>query len=446
MAKTISIQQLQAACGDGAAALLDVRPMAAYNGWALRGGEPGGHISGARPFPLDWFGQLAGGELLQALRELEISPDDDLIVYGHGADDALQAARDLERLGHRCPRVFADGLSAWASWEGDGAGAPPARTLERLPRYRQLVHPEWLAQALQGAASPRSEGGRLVLAHVSFDNRDDYDLGHIPGAIALDTLFLEEPEHWNRRHARELGRALLDQGITCDATVVLYGRHSNPSMEHEHPGRFAGQLAAMRAALLLLYAGVEDVRILDGGLGAWLASGRSLTTERTAPRPAESFGRPIPACPGFVVDIDETREILADPMGELVSMQSYPEFIGEKSGYHYVGPRGRIPGAVFGNCGSDAYHMQNYRNHDHTMRCYHQIAERWQQVGIVPRKRVAFYCGTGWRASEAFFYAYLMGWDRIAIYDGGWFEWSLDAGNPIETGVPQGPLINSPRY
>ena len=130
----------------------------------------------------------------------------------------------------------------------------------------------------------------------------------------------------------------------------------------------------------------------------------------------------------------------------LVSIRSWPEFIGETSGYHYIGSRGRIAGAVWGNCGTDAYHMQNYRNRDNTMLCYHEIESNWKEVGIVPEKRIAFYCGTGWRASEAFFYAYLLGWDRIAIYDGGWYEWSVDAGNPTEIGVPAGQLIKTHRY
>ena len=39
------------------------------------------------------------------------------------------------------------------------------------------------------------------------------------------------------------------------------------------------------------------------------------------------------------------------------------------------------------------------------------------------------------------FYAYLMGWQRIAVYDGGWLEWSQDpTSNPIEVGVPQDEL------
>ena len=54
------------------------------------------------------------------------------------------------------------------------------------------------------------------------------------------------------------------------------------------------------------------------------------------------------------------------------------------------------------------------------------------------RKCVAFYRGTGWRASETWFYAYVMVWDRIAVYDGGWFERSQDPiSNPIEVGEPE---------
>lgn len=65
-----------------------------------------------------------------------------------------------------------------------------------------------------------------------------------------------------------------------------------------------------------------------------------------------------------------------------------------------------------------------------------EITRNWRAWGITPDKRVVFYCGTGWRASEAFFYAYLMGWPRLAVYDGGWYEWSQDASNPTAQGVP----------
>jgi hypothetical protein len=47
---------------------------------------------------------------------------------------------------------------------------------------------------------------------------------------------------------------------------------------------------------------------------------------------------------------------------------------------------------------------------------------RWRQL-VTP----------GWRASLAFFYAWLMDWERIAVYDGGWCEWSRDGGNPVRS-------------
>ena len=83
--------------------------------------------------------------------------------------------------------------------------------------------------------------------------------------------------------------------------------------------------------------------------------------------------------------------------------------------------------------------MQHYRSVDNAMRPYPEIAANWAEAGITPDKWVAFYCGTGWRASETWFYAWIQGWSRIAVYDGGWFEWSQDpVNNPIEVGLPTG--------
>lgn len=64
------------------------------------------------------------------------------------------------------------------------------------------------------------------------------------------------------------------------------------------------------------------------------------------------------------------------------------------------------------------------------MRPAGEIAALWGAEGIRPDMQIVFYCGTGWRASMAFFYAWLMGWERISVYDGGWFEWSSDPVNP----------------
>ena len=64
------------------------------------------------------------------------------------------------------------------------------------------------------------------------------------------------------------------------------------------------------------------------------------------------------------------------------------------------------------------------------------IVKQWNEAGIRKEHHNAFYCGTGWRGSEAFFNAWLMGWPKISVFDGGWFEWSNDPNNPFETGDP----------
>jgi 3-mercaptopyruvate sulfurtransferase SseA len=430
MSSSITIQELANALEREGTTVLDVRPIDAWNGWALQSEKRGGHALGAIPFPASWLDDLDEQKLTAELADRGVAGESDVVVYGYGREDAGAAAARLEALGLGPVRVFEEGLPAWAD--------DRSRPMSSLTRFRQLVHEQWLATLLEGGKPPHHDGRRYVLAHVSFDNRDDYDQGHIPGAVFLDTLFLERPEDWNRRTPAELKEAAERLGITRGTTVVLYGRTGSPTMKMEHPGRHAGQIAARRAAWLLMYVGVEDVRVLHGGLASWQKAGRPITTEETKPEPVAEFGTSIPARPELIVDTPEAKELLADPMGDLVSMRSWEEFIGESSGYHYVGPKGRIPGAVFGNCGSDAYHMENYRNHDHTMRSYHDIAAIWKEAELTSNKRVAFYCGTGWRASEAAFCAHLMGWGRVAVYDDGWFVWSMDEGNPIARGLPEG--------
>ena len=120
--------------------------------------------------------------------------------------------------------------------------------------------------------------------------------------------------------------------------------------------------------------------------------------------------------------------------GILVSIRSLKEQMGKTSGYSYIRPKGRIKGDIWGYGGSNPYNMQDFRNLDQTMRASGEIKKMWQIKGITPDKMIAFYCGTGWRASEAFFYAYLMGFNQISVYDGGWLEWSQHKTTPIESG------------
>jgi molybdopterin synthase sulfurtransferase len=434
-ASVIRTPELLARLEDPTLTIVDVRPLAAYNGWRLTGTGRGGHIPGARAFPGAWLARVDRPELARLCESKEIVPGREIVLYGARPDDAAAFRDWLTGLGHARVRTYVDGWEAWAADE-----TLPA---ERLPNYDRLVHTGWLRELLDGGRPEAAPAGRFLLFHVNFGVPEEYQEDHLPGALYLDTNRLEDPQDWNRRSPAELDTALRSLGITNDTTVIVYGRDTEGHADEKWPGRRAGQIAATRAALILRYAGVDDVRLLDGGYDAWVRAGNELETIPRTPAAVSSFGSSIPQRPELIVDIGEAKQILADPeRAALVSVRTWDEHVGKRSGYNYIRPAGRIAGDIWGNCGTDAYHMQHYRNVDNTMRAYPEIAENWRDAGITPDKWVAFYCGTGWRASETWFYAYLMGWSRIAVYDGGWYEWSKDPiVNAIESGEPADALV-----
>ena len=427
----ISTAELRRRLIDPDLTIVDVRPLPAYNGWRLSGEARGGHIPGAVAFPSAWLSSVDDAEVERLLHSKDIVPSQEVVLYGDGAEEVLAVRARLKELGHAGIRTYEHG---WVEWAAD-----ETLPVERLPRYDKLVHPGWLRQVLDGVRPEAAPAGKFLLFHVNFGVPEEYEENHIPGALYLDTNRLENPDGWNRRSAEELEEDLCLLGVTHDTTVILYGRDTEGHANEKWPGRRAGQIAATRAALILRYSGVDDVRLLDGGYDRWVQAGNPLETVVREPAPVPSFGVQISLRPQVIVDIDEAKQILSDQRtAALVSVRTWNEHIGKVSGYNYIGPAGRIAGDVWGNCGSDAYHMQHYRNVDNTMRAYPEIAANWEEAGITADKWVAFYCGTGWRASETWFYAYLQDWPRIAVYDGGWFEWSKDPQtNPIEVGEPQ---------
>lgn len=289
---------------------------------------------------------------------------------------------------------------------------PVLLPLSELPRARQLLSAPALAQLL-------AQDGACRLIEVGCGVRDEFGAAHIPGACWLDTASFETPPLYNKVADSALLALLLELGIDAATTVVLYGRSS---------------LAAARAAHLMLYAGVRDVRLLDGGFGAWCAAGLPCAHGAgRIPAPAPAFGAPFPGRPDYLLDTAATAALLAADGTALASIRTWGEYTGATSGYCYIAARGEIEGACWGRAGAegDVDSMSDYQLLDGRMRPPEQIARMWAAGGIHPALRVGFYCGTGWRASLAFFYAWLMGWERIAVYDGGWFEWSSDSANPV---------------
>lgn len=421
---TISTEQLQNAVENLEGTIIDIRSIDAYNGWRLQNEKRGGHVKGAKSLPLKWSQYL---DWIEIVYDKNIQKDDSLIIYGYEENNSKKIASLFRRAGYKKVSIYPHFINEWS--------AESSLPMEHLQRYHHLVPAAWLHELITTATAPEYNNSNYVLCHAHYQNQEDYNKGHIPNAISLDTNWLESTETWNRRTPEELTQLFQKLGITTDTTVIVYGRFSQPDNTDAFPGSSAGHLGAIRCAFILLYAGVKDVRILNGGLQSWIDEGYETTTKPYQPIPVTDFGATIPLHPELAIDTPEAKEYLSASDKNLVSVRSWREFIGDVSGYHYIEKKGRIPGAIFGNCGSDAYHMENYRNLDHTMKEYHEIEEIWKKQGITADNYNAFYCGTGWRASEAFFHAWLMGWKHISVYDGGWFEWTNQK-NPYETGMP----------
>ncbi len=407
----ISTQELSAQLDNPEFAIVDIRSSAAYNGWKMQGEARGGHIRGAISYSLSWIKNIPKTKLISLLTSKGITSKKFVSVYGYASDNCSDIEKLLLDNGTREVFTYAAGLQEWA----DCSSLP----MDTLANYKHLVPADWVSDLIAGHLPNYDANKKFVLIEVSWRGLQKYEAGHIPGAIHLDVSAIENPVSRNKYPDEKLLEILLGLGITCKSLVVLYGRDI---------------MAAARAASILMYAGVEDVRVLDGGLSAWLNSGNDIVSGVQQPIPATSFGGAMPGNLENIVGIDSVKEIVAGKSEQLVSVQSWPEFIGETSGYSYIKAKGHIPGSIWGHSGSDPHHMQDYRNPDNTMRAYHEIASNWDNVGITSDKKVVFYCGTGWRASEAFFYAHLMGRKNISVYDGGWHEWSKDISNPIEPG------------
>lgn len=387
------------------AVILDTRPSYFYQGWPMADEKQGGHVVGAENLSAEW--KYSDEEWVKALKDKGLSADKPVALYGEPRGVA-EVARLLRQQGIK--QQFE--LQGWKD-------APR----ERLARWQQLVHPLWLADLQAGKPVVAAPKGDWKLFEVAWGAPKAYLLSHIPGAGYIDTNSLEAEPLWNKVSDEALKKLLLENGIRHDTTVILYGRNT---------------MAAARAAHLMMYAGVEDVRLLDGGLDAWFVQHlRTETGLANTFKPVKDFGVTIPAHPEYYTTLGQAKALLKQPDGALVSVRTWDEFVGKTSGYSYIKPKGDIPGAKWGRGGVDANSMSDFHNPDGTMKPAREILAMWDEWNIEPAQQAAFYCGTGWRASEAFFYAWLMDWKRISVYDGGWYEWSMDPKNPTVTGERQ---------
>ncbi len=290
----------------------------------------------------------------------------------------------------------------------DGIGAPGrARVVQTPCMVSPLITvPDLLAVLGQvtvldvrytlAAGPPRSSG------HAAYVD------GHVPGAayVDLDTALAGPPGERGRHPLPEpevFAAAMRAAGVRGDRPVVVLDDWSS--------------LAAARCRWLLRHHGHPDVRVLDGGWGAWRAAGAPIEAGDAAIAAGD-----FRAAPGRlpVVDVDE---VLAGTAGILVDARAAERFRGEAEPVDPVA--GHIPGA------------RNLPTTDHLVdgrfRPAEELRRRFAEAGIEPGAEVTAYCGSGVTAAHELLALEIAGLEG-ALYPGSWSEWVADRNRPVATG------------
>lgn len=240
--------------------------------------------------------------------------------------------------------------------------------------------------------------------------RDDYDAGHIPGAVFVDLdLDLAGPPGEHGRHPLpgkdSFEAAMRRCGVSNGEPVVCYDA--------------ADASSASRAWWLLRYFGHHDVRVLDGGYAAWLAAGGTASTNG----PVSAAGD-FTATPGGLPLLDAAQALGVAAEGTLLDARSPERFRGDAEPIDPVA--GHIPGAVS---------MPNAGNvrADGTLLSPEGLRARFAAVGVADGRPVGAYCGSGVTATQHVLALEVAGY-RAALYADSWSGWITDPSRPISTG------------
>ncbi|MDP4154148.1 MAG: rhodanese-like domain-containing protein, partial [Bacillota bacterium] len=267
--------------------VVDTRSNDAFNGWPLDGVKRGGHIKGAVDFSANWLNvsdDKKDEKLKSLLKSKGITTNKNIVLYDANGKDANNVASLLSKQGFN--QIYKYDVKAWA--------ANKDLPMESYPNYKMLVPPS----AVNDIIKNNNSGKPFKIFEASWGTEaKDYKVGHIPGAVHIDTDEVEEGPVWNRLKDPELEKFALKNGITKDTTVVLYGSDS---------------MASFRVAVILKYMGVNDVRVLNGGFASWKNAGYQIETKVNSKQAVASFGTTVPANPNFIVDMPEAKKILAD--------------------------------------------------------------------------------------------------------------------------------------
>ena len=256
-----------------------------------------------------------------------------------------------------------------------------------------------------------------VVAEVSWGPDEYAPTKRIPNAIHINTDMIESNapdlgyELWDIRDSengyKKIISYLKSMGITTDTHLIVYGANGTDS-------------GCTRFAFTALMMGVSDVKVLDGGFEAWEKAGYATSEKIAAPKKAKSFGRKTAAHPEWIISTaDAVKKVKKDKNFKLVSIRSYDEFIGKNSGYAYIDKAGEPKGAIWGRDTDDGSYFKKGKTVG-----VKTLNKYLKDYKASTKNELAFYCGTGWRATIPFLICYQAGVKDMKLWDDGWYVYS----------------------
>jgi thiosulfate/3-mercaptopyruvate sulfurtransferase len=245
--------------------------------------------------------------------------------------------------------------------------------------------------------------------------RADWLAGHIPGAAYAHLDYdLSSPvtAHTGRHPLPDPERfadILASIGWSPDKVLVAYDEGSNA--------------VASRLWWLMRYFG-QRAALLDGGLAAWVASGRPLESGEPPRRATDRTG--LVAAPGMTVDASAILHSLGGDALLVLDARASQRFSGEVETLD--SRAGHIPGARNRPFGSNLGPGGRFKNPQ-------ELREEFAALlGDRNTTTVVHSCGSGVTACHNLFAMELAGLGGTRLYPGSWSEWIRDSARPIETG------------
>jgi thiosulfate/3-mercaptopyruvate sulfurtransferase len=276
---------------------------------------------------------------------------------------------------------------------------------------------------------------QLIKNAVLIDTRppDAYAAGHIEGAVNIHDVFTYLATTTSAGIA-----AFKDKFSKLFGAAGLSGTEIAIVYEDQMDTGF-GQ--SCRGYVFLRYLGYpeEKIRILNGGIMAWINEGKPVTTDVSKPTskafPLSTSGHEI------LVDVEEMKQIVRSMQDKFQDQENPQKTVildtrdaeewdcisSSPYGRDFCPRKGRIPGAVW----IEWRRMMEETAAGARLKGSEGVMQECARVNIKPDSNVVVYCFKGARASNTLVGLQEAGIKNVRLYMGSWNEWSRDTSLPI---------------